>query len=67
VSHEAELLLTLDHQHIINIYHYWIDEEKSRLVFITELMTSGTLKEYLKAKKVKLEVSAHTHAPDRTP
>src|SRR3989338_3627152 len=42
---EVELLKILHHDHIIQCYHAWIDEKKSQLVFITECMTSGNLRQ----------------------
>lgn len=53
---EVRLLEHLVHDRIINFVHSWIDAE-NQLVFITEYMTSGTLKQYLKTtKRVKLKV-----------
>lgn len=46
---EIKLLRSIRHQNIIEIYDYWIDGDK--LIFITEMMTSGTLKDYIKNVK----------------
>ncbi|KAL6042611.1 Mortierella verticillata NRRL 6337 WNK protein kinase [Balamuthia mandrillaris] len=54
---EVEILKSLHHPHIIEFYHAWVDEKKAQLVFITECMTSGSLKDFIrKAKSVKLKV-----------
>ena len=56
ILQEVELLQTLNHDNIIGIYDSWEDEKNKEVVFITELMTSGTLKEYLaRVGKVKLK------------
>lgn len=44
---EIEFFKKIRHQHIIDFYHYWKDEKKNQVVFITELMPSGTLTEYV--------------------
>eukprot|EP00029_Vermamoeba_vermiformis_P009859 TRINITY_DN5061_c0_g2_i1.p1 TRINITY_DN5061_c0_g2~~TRINITY_DN5061_c0_g2_i1.p1 ORF type:complete len:1322 (+),score=338.05 TRINITY_DN5061_c0_g2_i1:182-4147(+) len=54
---EIQLLQSLNHPNIIIFYHSWVDEEKLQLNFITECMTSGTLRQFIrKATKVKLRV-----------
>eukprot|EP01004_Peranema_trichophorum_P003793 NODE_275_length_3048_cov_67.677949_g239_i0.p1 GENE.NODE_275_length_3048_cov_67.677949_g239_i0~~NODE_275_length_3048_cov_67.677949_g239_i0.p1 ORF type:complete len:650 (+),score=114.08 NODE_275_length_3048_cov_67.677949_g239_i0:75-2024(+) len=47
MRHEVQLLQQLNHPNIIKIYDYWEDIERNMLVFITELMTSGTLREFI--------------------
>lgn len=60
VMNEVSLLRRIDHKNIIRLYDSFLcpDADGSEsLAFITELMMSGTLKEYLKkAKVVKLKV-----------
>lgn len=60
VMNEVSLLRSIDHKNIIRLYDSFLcpDVDGSEgLAFITELMMSGTLKEYLKkAKVVKLKV-----------
>lgn len=60
VEFEVELLSRLNHKNIINLHASWRQKTKSGkegLDFITELMSSGTLKEYLeRAKSIKLKV-----------
>jgi WNK lysine deficient protein kinase len=44
-SNEIALLKSINHPNIIKIFDYWFANEN--LVFITELMTGGTLREYI--------------------
>lgn len=44
-SKEIALLKNIDHPYIIKIFDYWFIEEN--FVFITELMTGGTLRDYI--------------------
>ncbi|CAG2161641.1 unnamed protein product [Oppiella nova] len=56
---EVEMLKGLQHSNIVRFYDYWEVNSKNRryLVLITELMTSGTLKTYLKRfKKINSKV-----------
>lgn len=54
---EIQLLGQLKHLHIIEFYASWINEAKHEVVFITECMTSGTLKQFIKrARNLKLSV-----------
>ncbi|XP_067615057.1 nuclear receptor-binding protein homolog [Eurosta solidaginis] len=56
-------LLQLDHQNIVKFHRYWTDAQnadKPRVIFITEYMSSGSLKQFLKrtkrnAKRLPLE------------
>ncbi|KAF7816221.1 putative serine/threonine-protein kinase WNK4 [Senna tora] len=45
---EVHLLSTLKHQSIIRFYTSWIDVDNKTFNFITEMFTSGTLREYRK-------------------
>ncbi|KAI7753459.1 hypothetical protein M8C21_007454 [Ambrosia artemisiifolia] len=45
---EVHLLGTLNHDSIIKFYTSWIDVDRRTFNFITEMFTSGTLKEYRK-------------------
>ncbi|KAJ9543411.1 hypothetical protein OSB04_023118 [Centaurea solstitialis] len=45
---EVHLLSTLNHDSIIKFYTSWIDVDRRTFNFITEMFTSGTLKEYRK-------------------
>lgn len=56
-------LLQLDHQNIVKFHKYWSDTQdpsRPRFIFITEYMSSGSLKQFLKrtkrnAKRLPLE------------
>lgn len=61
VETEVALLRAVSHRNIINLYAFWrepgTDGRPSSMDFITELMSSGTLKQYLKrSKSIKLRV-----------
>ena len=47
---EIQILQQLRHEAIISLYHSWIASDQ--VYFITELMTSGTLKSYIRKTKV---------------
>jgi WNK lysine deficient protein kinase len=56
---EAEMLKGLQHPNIVRFYDYWEVTQTKRkyIVLVTELMTSGTLKAYLRRfKKVNPKV-----------
>eukprot|EP00899_Mesostigma_viride_P008674 jgi/Mesvir1/17808/Mv12910-RA.1 len=48
---EVELLKSLSHKYIIKFYHSWVDPLTNNLIFITEIFTSGTLRQYRKKHK----------------
>ncbi|GFZ05030.1 protein kinase superfamily protein [Actinidia rufa] len=48
---EVRLLRTLKNKNIISLYSVWRDEERNKLNFITEVCTSGNLREYRKKHK----------------
>ncbi|XP_015931862.1 probable serine/threonine-protein kinase WNK4 [Arachis duranensis] len=48
---EVHLLSTLKHQSIIRFYTSWIDVENKAFNFVTEMFTSGSLREYRKKYK----------------
>lgn len=45
ILNEVTLLRKLDHKNLIRFFGAWINKEKEQVVFVTELMSSGTLKE----------------------
>lgn len=47
VKQEVALLQQLNNKRIISIHDAWEDVGRRKLVFITELMTSGTLREFI--------------------
>ncbi|KAJ7945808.1 putative Kinase [Quillaja saponaria] len=48
---EVHLLKTLKHKNIIKFYNSWVDTEHENINFITEIFTSGTLRQYRKKHK----------------
>ncbi|CAF2137161.1 unnamed protein product [Brassica napus] len=54
---EVHLLSTLNHKSIIRFYTSWIDVDSHTLNFITELFTSGTLRQY-KNKYMRIDIRA---------
>ncbi|KAK9110445.1 hypothetical protein Sjap_018505 [Stephania japonica] len=48
---EVHLLKTLKHKNIIRLYNSWVDEDKKTVNMITELFTSGSLRQYRKKHK----------------
>ncbi|ORX89588.1 kinase-like protein [Basidiobolus meristosporus CBS 931.73] len=58
IVYEVEILKTLRHENIINLFHTWTakgPDNRNRVYFITELMTSGTLKQYIRRTKCQLK------------
>lgn len=48
---EVHLLKTLKHKNIIKFYTSWVDTKNENINFITEIFTSGTLRQYRKKHK----------------
>lgn len=48
---EVHLLKTLKHKNIIKFYNSWVDTKEDNINFITEVFTSGTLRQYRKKHK----------------
>ncbi|KAM5571902.1 putative serine/threonine-protein kinase WNK3 [Rosa sericea] len=48
---EVHLLKTLKHKNIIKFYNSWVDTKHENINFITEIFTSGTLRQYRKKHK----------------
>lgn len=44
---EVYLLKTLKHENIIKLYKSWVDDKKKTINMITELFTSGSLRQYV--------------------
>ncbi|KAJ8440180.1 hypothetical protein Cgig2_003505 [Carnegiea gigantea] len=52
---EIHLLKTLKHRNIMKFYTSWVDTANRNINFVTEMFTSGTLREYrLKHRKVNI-------------
>eukprot|EP00667_Euglena_gracilis_P008663 EG_transcript_8790 len=47
ITHEVQLLSQLNHPNIIRIHAAWEDKNRGMVCFITELMTSGTLRDFI--------------------
>ncbi|GAB2291120.1 hypothetical protein Dimus_025377 [Dionaea muscipula] len=48
---EVHLLRSLKHENIIKLYDSWVDDKKKTVNMITELFTSGNLRQYRKKHK----------------
>ncbi|GMI76732.1 with no lysine (K) kinase 3 [Hibiscus trionum] len=48
---EVHLLKTLKHKNIMKFYNSWVDTKNEHINFITEIFTSGTLRQYRKKHK----------------
>ncbi|XP_042319611.1 nuclear receptor-binding protein 2 isoform X2 [Sceloporus undulatus] len=48
-----EQLVVVDHPNIVKVHKYWLDvqEAKAQVIFITEYVSSGSLKQFLKKTK----------------
>lgn len=54
---ETDILKNLNHNCIINFYNSWENPDAEQVIFTTEIVTSGTLKQYVsRFKPVKLKV-----------
>jgi serine/threonine protein kinase len=54
---EITILQSLSHPNILVCHAAWVDEKQLHVAFITECMTSGTIRQFMKkAKVVKLKV-----------
>ncbi|CAO2837116.1 unnamed protein product [Amaranthus hypochondriacus] len=57
---EIHLLKTLKHKNIMKFYTSWVDTAKRNINFVTEMFTSGTLRQYrLKHKRVNIRAVKH--------
>ncbi|KAM0992256.1 hypothetical protein ACFX2I_010440 [Malus domestica] len=57
---EIHLLKTLKHGNIMKFYTSWVDPANRNINFVTEMFTSGTLKQYrLKHKRVNIRAVKH--------
>lgn len=45
IKTEVKLLRDIEHKNVIKYYNSWVDREKEQIIFITEIMSSGSLKE----------------------
>ncbi|KAL3537865.1 hypothetical protein ACH5RR_001231 [Cinchona calisaya] len=57
---EIHLLKTLKHQNIMKFYTSWVDSANRNINFVTEMFTSGTLRQYrLKHRRVNIRAVKH--------
>ncbi|KAK6254957.1 Protein kinase domain - like 10 [Theobroma cacao] len=57
---EIHLLKTLKHENIMKFYTSWVDPAKRNINFVTEMFTSGTLRQYrLKHRRVNIRAVKH--------
>ncbi|KAB2599624.1 serine/threonine-protein kinase WNK9 [Pyrus ussuriensis x Pyrus communis] len=57
---EIHLLKTLKHNNIMKFYSSWVDSTNRNINFVTEMFTSGTLRQYrLKHKRVNIRAVKH--------
>ncbi|CAJ2628575.1 unnamed protein product [Trifolium pratense] len=57
---EIHLLKTLKHQNIMKFYTSWVDTANRNINFVTEMFTSGTLRQYRqKHKRVNIRAVKH--------
>lgn len=42
---EVHLLKSLKHENVMKFYNYWVDDQKKTINVITELFTSGSLRQ----------------------
>ncbi|KAA6386685.1 MAG: putative Serine/threonine-protein kinase WNK3, partial [Streblomastix strix] len=47
LASEIDTLKTIHHRNIIKFYDYWVDKKKKQIVFISEFVSSGTIKAYI--------------------
>jgi len=52
IMHEVRLLEQLDNGNIISFFGSWVNREKEEVVFITEILSSGSLKDFIRKVQV---------------
>ncbi|XP_071715977.1 probable serine/threonine-protein kinase WNK9 isoform X2 [Rutidosis leptorrhynchoides] len=57
---EIHLLKTLKHSNIMKFYTWWVDTNNRNINFVTEMFTSGTLRQYRQRHK-RVNISAIKH------
>lgn len=56
ILQEMRILQQLDHPNIIKFYASWLQKEEQTLVFITEIITTGTLKNFTLTRPLRLKI-----------
>jgi WNK lysine deficient protein kinase len=49
IADEINLLKSLKHPNVIHFINAWINRQKDEVVFITEIVTGGSLKKYIRS------------------
>ena len=52
IVHEVRLLERLHHKNIISFHGSWVNREKEQVIFVTEILSSGTLKSFINKVQV---------------
>jgi len=47
IINEVKLLDKLEHENIIDFYGSWVNREREQVIFVTEIMNSGSLKSFI--------------------
>ena len=45
IKTEVKLLKGLEHPNVIKYHNSWVNREREEIIFVTEIMSSGSLKE----------------------
>mmetsp|Transcript_11256 Transcript_11256/g.20913 ORF Transcript_11256/g.20913 Transcript_11256/m.20913 type:complete len:825 (-) Transcript_11256:824-3298(-) len=56
VIQEMKILQQLQHPYIIKFFGSWLNKEAYNVVFVTELITGGSLKEFVSTRPVRLNI-----------
>jgi len=52
IINEVRLLEDLNHANIISFYGSWVNREKEQVIFVTEILSSGTLKSFIRKVQI---------------
>lgn len=67
VMGETEILDKLNHPYIIKFFDVWKNDEKDQICFTTEIVTSGTLKQYTQRSRAGLKMKVMKRYPSTPP
>jgi len=54
IKKETDILKSLQHRNILRIHDTWINEQRDKLIFITDIMRDGSLLEYIMNRDITL-------------
>jgi len=54
IKKETNILKSLEHRNILRIHDTWINEQRDKLIFITDIMRDGSLLEYIIKRDITL-------------